>query len=312
MPSLLSAERAVPRSWGEFIPPAARVQLAVVAALVLMTYASPIRSDLVWKWTHDGNWSHGWLVPLFSLYFLVTHREEVFASVRRPNYLGAVVIAGSLAVYLACAWWLQMSYPQAVSMLGVLFGLVLLFGGWGLLRVTWFPIGFLLLAVPLPESVYVEVTMPLRMVSSVVAAKVMPLFASGLYTEPQGVVIDYVMAGGRPGSLNVEEACSGMRLMMAFVTLGVAMAYLGDRPVWQRVIMVISCAPIAIICNALRVTITGLLHVYGYEEYGRGTAHQLLGIGMLVVALGLYALTGYVLSHLVVEEPETEDGETAD
>ena len=70
-------------------------------------------------------------------------------------------------------------------------------------------------------------------------------------------MIDYLGPGGLSGQLNVEEACSGMRLMMAFVTLGVAMAYLGDRPAWQRVIMVIFCVSIAVLCNTIRVTTTG-------------------------------------------------------
>ena len=104
----------------------------------------------------------------------------------------------------------------------------------------------------------------------------MPWFAKGLYTEAQAVVIDYVMPGRPPGQLNVEEACSGMRLMMAFVTLGVAMAYLRDRPAWQRIVMVLSCVPIAVFCNSIRVTTTGLLHVHGRQELAAGTAHQLL------------------------------------
>jgi exosortase len=105
----------------------------------------------------------------------------------------------------------------------------------------------------------------------------------------------------------VEEACSGMRLMMAFVTLGVAMAYLGDRPVWQRLVMVASCVPIAVACNAIRVTVTGLLHVYGRGELARGTPHQLLGFVMLAIALGLFSALGYVLSRLFIEESDGAD-----
>ena len=135
----------------------------------------------------------------------------------------------------------------------------------------------------------------------------MPWFASGLYAEAQAVVIDYVMPGGARGQLNVEEACSGMRLMMAFVTLGVAMAYLGDRPAWQRLVMVAACLPIAVFCNAVRVTTTGLFFIYGHEELARGTPHQLLGFVMLAVALGLFSLLGYVLSRLFIEEPDGTD-----
>ncbi|MCH7631918.1 MAG: exosortase/archaeosortase family protein [Planctomycetes bacterium] len=142
------------------------------------------------------------------------------------------------------------------------------------------------------------------------AAAVMPLVVTGLHTEAQAVVIDYLAPGGLSGQLNVEEACSGMRLMMAFVTLGVAMAYLGDRPAWQRVIMVVFCVPIAVFCNTIRVTMTGLFLITGRTELAQGTPHQLLGIAMLVLALGMFALVGYVLANLFVEV--TDDAEFAD
>ena len=262
----------------------------------------------MWKWQTDGNWSHGWLVPVFSLYFLYTHREELFRCRLKPNLLGAGVIAVSLLGYLYFMLWVGMTYPQLVSLLGVLFGLVLLFGGWSLLRATWFPIAFLLLAMPLPESLYVDLTLPLRELASIVAASAMELLTPGLYTEAQGAVIDYI-GPVTHGTLNVEEACSGMRLMMAFVTLGVAMAYLGRRPVWQRLIMVVSCIPIAVFCNAVRVTTTGLLQVHGHEDLAKGTPHQLLGIAMLVLALSLYSALGFVLSRLFVEVTDEEDAD---
>jgi len=154
---------------------------------------------------------------------------------------------------------------------------------------------------PLPQGLYVDLTQRLRALASTLAAAIMPLFASGLYCEAQAVVIDYDFHG-RSGHLNVAEACSGMRLMMAFMTLGVAMAYLGNRATWQRVIMVLSCIPIALVCNTIRVTITGLFFVYGRNDWAQGTPHQLLGISMLVIAFGLFALVGYVLNQLFVED----------
>jgi len=204
-----------------------------------------------------------------------------------------------------------MACPQSLSLVGTVFGATLLLGGWSVMRVAWFPIAFLFFAIPLPQSLYVELTRPLRELASTAAAAVMPLFIPGLHTQAQAVVIDYVRPGMAPGQLNVEEACSGMRLMMAFVTLGVAMAYLGERPLWQRVIMVASCLPIAVLCNAVRVTITGLLNITGHAEYAQGTPHQLLGMVMLLIALGCFALIGYVLSHLFVETAEDADGAAA-
>lgn len=292
------------RTWSEYLPTASRVRIAVIALLLAMVFWDPIRQALWRRWMVDPNWSHGWLIPLFSVYFLYSHRQRLFAAVPRANYWGAVILVLSLAVYFLCSWRLLMSYPQAVALVGAIFGVTLLLGGTEVIRVAWFPIAFLLLAIPLPTRIYVNLTMPQQAFASTAAAAIMPLFASGLYTEAQSVVIDYIMPGRAPGQLNVEEACSGMRLMMAFVTLGVAMAYLGERPAWQRLIMVLSCVPIALLCNTIRVTVTGLLYIYGHEDLAKGTPHTLLGIAMLAVALGCYFLIGLVLSRLFIEDKD--------
>jgi exosortase len=296
----------VPGSIGELITPPARIQIAIVAVLLVAVFWEAIRTQLVFRWLNEGNWSHGWLIPVFSLYFLYTRQEQLLRCRPRPNYLGAVILALSLLLYFAGAWVLRMAYPQAISIVGAIFGVTLLLGGWSVMRVAWFPICFLVFAVPLPQGLYVDLTIPLRELASAAAASIMPLFAPGLYTEAQAVVIDYIMPGREPGQLNVEEACSGMRLLMAFVALGVAITYIEERPAWQRIIMIILCIPIAVLCNTIRVTTTGLLHVHGHEEFARGTPHQLLGILMLLIALGLFVLIGYVLNRLFIEEAADE------
>jgi len=291
---------------GEWISPATMVRITIVAGLIVLVYWGSIQHLLIARWLRDGNWSHGWLIPLFSLYFLWMKRDELAVCKPRGSFVGAAILILSLFMLIFSAWRLRMGYPQALSIVGTIFGVTLLMGGWSVIRIAWFPILFLVLAIPLPDRAYVELTFPLRKLASSAAATLMPFFAEGLHTQAQAVVIDFIVPGKPPGTLNVEEACSGMRLMMAFVTLGVAMSYLGDRPVWQRVIMMVSCLPIAVFCNTIRVTTTGLFWIYGYHDFTQGTPHQLLGIVMLGIALGLYALIGYVLAHLMVEDHESE------
>lgn len=294
-------------NWATYLPSVARVRLAIIAVLFLAVYWTTIRHDLMWKWTNDGNWSHGWLVPLFSLYMLHQHRERVFRTPLNPSYAGALVLLVALVVYFYSGWVLLMGYPQSFSIVLSIIGLVVLMGGWRLLRAVWFPIAYLLFAIPLPQNYYALATRPLRIIASSIAAAVMPLFAPGMHTEAQAVVIDYVIPGRPPGTLNVEEACSGMRLMMALAALGCAYAYLGDRPTWQRLVLAASIIPIAVACNAIRVTTTGLLFAYGHQDLARGTPHQLLGIAIMFLALGMFMLIGYVLSQLFVEEPGGAD-----
>ena len=108
-------------------------------------------------------------------------------------------------------------------------------------------------------------------------------------------------------SLNVAEACSGMRLLMAFVALGVAMAYVHARPIWQRLVLVVSTIPIAMMCNIVRVTVTGFLYVFVNPKYTHGIYHDALGVAMLPLALGLYSGVAWFMSSLFVDETDDRD-----
>lgn len=301
MITAVTAESSPVASWGRLIPPMARVRLAVVAVLFSLVYWETIQHELVKRWLADGNWSHGWLIPLFSLYALNARRAELRNAIARTSWLGLVIVLLSLGAFFYSAWVVPRAYPRALSIVGTVFGLTLFLGGWRIMRVAWFPILFLALAIPLPDRLYVALTMPLRVFASQVAAALLPTVVPGLFTEAQGVVIDYVIAG-RPSSLNVEEACSGMRSLMSLATLGVATAYVGDRPAWQRWIMVLSCIPIAVFCNIIRVVVTGILIIQGQTDLARGTPHAMLGVGVFALALGLFMLLGWTLNRLVVAD----------
>lgn len=296
--------------WKEFFPPARCVRLAVIGLLLFLVYRETVQHELVARWIHDANWSHGWLIPAFSLYLLYTRRAELLRSRPETCWWGAVILLFSLVMFFHSIWVVPRSYPRAISLVGSIFGVTLLLGGWSVMRTAWFPILFLGFAVPLPERWYVALTLPLRAFASRAAAVIMPWFMPGLFCEAQTVVIDYSVPGLPPGQLNVEEACSGMRTLMAFVTLSVAMAYLGDRPLWQRLVVVASCLPIALLCNTVRVVVTGLLHIKGHTDLARGTPHEMLGIATLGLGLGLFWLLGFTMRHLFVETDEAEPRRT--
>jgi exosortase len=135
------------------------------------------------------------------------------------------------------------------------------------------------------------------------AATAMLNLVPGLDATANGVIIDIIYKGRHlePG-LDVAEACSGMRLLMAFFALGVAMAYLHYRPIWQRLVLLASTIPIAIICNIVRVTITGFIYVLLDPQYAQGIYHDLLGMAMLPLAFGLYGFLAWFMSNLLVEK----------
>ena len=126
-----------------------------------------------------------------------------------------------------------------------------------------------------------------------------------LEATANGVVIDVLYKGKamEPG-LDVAEACAGMRLLMAFVALGVVMAYVHERPLWQRIILLASTVPIAIFCNIVRVAATGFIYVLIHPKYAQGIYHDMLGLAMLPLAFGLYGFIAWFMSSLFVRESD--------
>jgi exosortase len=189
-------------------------------------------------------------------------------------------------------------------MLATLGAVVLFLGGWRLVKYTWLPIAFLLFAVPLPDRTFKAVSIPMR----IWAAKAGTFFLNlvgDIEATARGAIIDVVYKGKAiEPPLDVAEACSGMRLLMVFLALGVAMAYLHYRPLWQRFVLLASTIPIAIFCNSVRVTVTGFIYVLIDSRYTQGIYHDMLGIAMLPLAFALYGFLAWFMSSLFIEESE--------
>jgi len=149
--------------------------------------------------------------------------------------------------------------------------------------------------------------MPMRHLAAKVAAALLNL-VSQMEATASGVVIDVIYKGQRlEPPLNVAEACSGMRLLLAFLALGVAMAYLHYRPVRQRIVLLASTITIAVLCNIVRVTVTGFIYILIHPRYAQGIYHDFLGLGMLPLAFGLYGFLAWFMSSLFVEETEVAE-----
>lgn len=278
------------------------VKMAIVGGLLWYIFRGELK-DVVERWLTDSSWSHGFLIPCFSLYFLNQHREKILNVRAKPNYLGLVLLLCLLSMHIVNKASVSgYAYLQPMAMIGALGAVVLFLGGWTVIRHTWLPIAFLGFAVPLPERLYFEVTLPMRLLAAKVAAAVLGL-VGGLETTLKGVVIGIVYKGQvlKP-DLNVAEACSGMRLLMAFVALGVAMAYLHYRPIWQRLVLLASTIPIAVLCNTIRVTVTGFIYVLIHPKYTQGIYHDTLGLLMLPLAFALYGFIAWFMTGLFVDE----------
>lgn len=279
------------------------IKILIIGGLLYYLFRGEI-ANVVHKWQTDGSWSHGFIIPLFSLYFINQRKGEILNLRSKPNYVGLFLLVCALVFYLLNLVHLRYGYFRPLTVIAALGAVVLFLGGWRLVRYTWLPITFLVFSVPLPDRIYRGLTIPMRIWAASVASALLNLVPE-LETTANGVVIDVVYEGARiePG-LDVAEACSGMRLLMAFLALGVAMAYLHYRPIWQRLVLLASTIPIAVFCNIIRVTTTGFIYILWDPKYATGIYHDMLGIVMLPLAFALYGVLAWFMSSLFIDETD--------
>ena len=282
------------------------IRIAIIGVLIYLLFHNEI-GGIVNRWFNDASWSHGILIPLFSLYFLNLSKQEILNTHPKPNYIGLIFLIFMLLFYVFNVVSPSgYGYFRQLSVVGVMLSVVFFLGGLGLLKYTWLPVSYLVFAIPLPDYVIKPITIPMRIWAATAATAILNLVPK-LEAIANGVVINIVYKGQvLEPALDVAEACSGIRLLTTFLALGVAMAYLHYRPIWQRLVLLASTIPIAIICNIIRVTITGLIHVLIDPQYAQGIYHDLLGMAMLPLAFGLYGLLAWFMSNLFVETVEAK------
>lgn len=275
-------------------------QLALLSGGVLFVWWAQFQR-MVHYWIKNPDWSHGFLIPLFSLYFIHSRRRELAATPRQPSWAGLPIVLLAVGTYLYCIR-IKFGYPQALSIVVVIAGLVLLCCGWRQAVRLAFPVGFLVLALPPPEYIYRQITQPLQQIAAFFGDHLLRLLPNVLI-DRNGVNIAYEhISTGRAGAFTVAGACSGMRSLMAFVALGLAMAYFTPRPVWHRILIALVVVPVALFCNVIRVVVTGGLNIFGYEDWAKGSAHSLLGIGTFALGFAIYFGLLFVLDHLYVAD----------
>ena len=250
-------------------------------------------AKLVYDWQHDDNYSHGFLIVPLALYFAWERRERLLNAIPKPSMFGLVIILGSLATLIAGILGAEL-FLSRVSMIGLIAGTILFAFGWPHLREAAFPIAFLFLMIPLPAILFNQIAFPLQLFASQVGEAA--LTGWGIPVLREGNVM--VLANT---TLEVAEACSGIRSLVSLITLGIVYSYFTDRRNWVRVVVTLSTIPIAIAANGLRVAGTGIAaHYYG-PEAATGFIHEFSGWVVFVVASALLVLVLTVVRTLAPE-----------
>lgn len=304
-----------PASEGVAIPRASVValpgpQLVVAGVVLLAAFVAVfwvfVSTQVKWAIEEPADWGHTLLVPAISGYFVYLKREELLAAPARACWLGAPVIVLGVAAYVATtfgpSWFVLHHNARGISVGVTIVGLALLILGTRATKVLLFPILYwVAFGQSVSERLLQLITERMQDWSAVGAHAL--LAVTGVDVERSGNVLT-VFVNGAPSQLNVAEACSGMRMLVAFLALGVAIAYTGLPRMWQRIALVLAGIPVAIGVNVLRVYTLGILSLWN-SNFAAGDFHSFVGLVWLVPALLLYLGIMWFLRNLFVEDKDS-------
>ncbi len=271
------------------------VKLGIAGILFLLLY-SPTFSMFIYDWSNDDNYSHGFLVPFIVGYLVWTKKDELRKLVPKPSNIGLVVLFIGLSIYIVgtigAEWFLRRS-----SLIIVLGGMILYLYGKHYFRVLLFPLIFLMFMIPLPAIIYKGIAFQLQLFVSFVSAKLIAFFGVSVYLN--GNIIEV-----SSGPLAVEEACSGMRSIMALLALSALFAYIAYRSRLKQGIIVAFALPVAVVTNIIRVSTTGTMAHYFGHEAAEGILHDSFGWIVFVIAFILLFLLSKILDLILPESPK--------
>jgi exosortase len=267
-------------------PPQAVPWTAIIWFTALLIAGSyPILKPLVQQWANDDDFTHGFLVAPMAVWIAWQNREKILAIRMKPAWWGVgVMVWGIFQAYIG--WIGAELFLQRTSVLVLLVGLLLVIGGNALVRELAFPLLLLIFMIPIPSVIYNSITFPLQLFASRVAETTLDLLGYPVLRD--GNILELASQ-----KLSVAEACSGIRSLMSLSFLSLIYSYFFEERVWMRWVLFVATIPIAIIANAGRVTITGILSEVN-TELAQGFFHELEGWVIFIIAgvmlVGLHGL----------------------
>jgi exosortase len=264
------------------------VQLAWFGALLLASYA-PIFARLIRQWDNDPDMSHGFFVPFVSAFLVWQRRHELMALKPRPSWWGLVVVLyGTAQLYLATLG--AELFLARTAFVITLAGAVWMLGGTLMLRKLLFPLFLLFFMVPIPAVIYNRITFPLQLLASRLAGDALSVL--GLPVLREGNILELP-----DQKLSVVEACSGIRSLLTLTFLSLVYGHFFEKRTGIRLLLLLSTVPIAIVANASRVTLTGLITEWK-PDFAEGFFHTAQGWVIFMVSLCMLILVHQMVTQV--------------
>jgi exosortase len=253
----------------------------------------PVITKLVHDWLHDDNYSHGILIVPLAAFFVWERRCRLATTPNAPRLWGLVVVVVGLAMLIAGQLGAELFLGRA-SILFVLAGAVVFLRGTAALKTLAFPLAFLVLMIPLPAIIFNQIAFPLQLLASRAGEAALSLSGIPVLREGNIIVLAHI-------TLEVAEACSGIRALVSLLTLGIVYGYFTDDRIGVRTIIALATIPIAVVANAARVAGTGIAAQYFGERAAQGFFHTFSGWLVFVAAFAMLFVIGRMIARLTPE-----------
>jgi exosortase len=263
-----------------------RLQLALIIPLLVGMYYK-IVPDMVKEWYQDENYSHGFLVPIISGYFFWQRWPELKDRLVKSDWLGLILIMWGV-LQLLVAWLGTEYFTMRSSLIVLLAGMTLFWFGRDVFRGMTLPLGYLIFMVPIPYIIYDMLAFPLKLF--VTRVSVLFLKLVGVVVMREGNIIMFPTT-----TLEVADACSGIRSLISLLAIAAAYAFLTKTSNVRRWIILFSAVPIAVATNALRVIITGILAQWWGAKAAEGFFHEFAGMAVFLLAMAMLVALGELL-----------------
>ncbi len=254
--------------------------LVLIVSFIVLYY--PVIIKLMQDWNTDDNYSHGYFIPFIAAYMIWQRKDELAAASGKGSWWGLPILGLGLAQFVV-AWAGSEYFLQGTSIVVVLWGAVLFLWGSRVAKMVLIPTAYLVFMVPLPAILWNKIAFPMKLFASKLAADAIHLMGYTVLREGNILILPST-------TLEVADACSGLRSLTSLLALSAALAYLAPMGRWKKWTIFLSAAPIAVVCNIIRLIGTAVLA----HHYGAGVAEGFLHTfsGWLVFILGLAMLGG--------------------
>jgi len=274
---------------------------AVLLLTVIWSYWTPTIAELWTIWNRSDEYSSGMLVPFIAIYIVWLRRKSIMACPIRPSIWGLLGLVGAQALRFFGLFFMYAS-AERISLVLTIAALVLLLFGWKLFWKVASVLAFLFLMLPLPNRLQTAATLPLQ--DWATSSAVFCLETLGYEVAREGNIIN--LAGTM---VAVVEACNGLRMITAFFVISGFVVLLVQRRWWEKLIILASAVPIALICNTLRLVITAIAFTWIDSQRWEGVFHDYGGLAMMPLALGIVVFELWLLANLITES-KVENGQT--